>query len=223
MNRPVRMRLLVAIAALAACGAAGAGEPPRYEIDPVHTRVMFAIDHAGFSKAIGTVSGSQGSLRFDADDWSTARLDVVVPMQRIDMGDSNWAAAVFAPRFLDVARYPQARFVADRVVRREGNHGTACGALTLHGVTRPFCMDLVLNRIARYPLPPFRRTAGFSAKATLKRSDFGMTSWRSLVGDDVELRIEAELVRRDGTDAGTTAAPIPAPVEPAAPSDPAIP
>lgn len=219
MTRLDRMRLHVALAALAVCGAAAAGEPPRYEIDPVHTRVMFAIDHAGFSKAIGTVSGSQGSLRFDADDWSTARLDVLVPMQRIDMGDSNWAAAVFAPRFLDVARYPQARFVADRVTRLEGNHGTACGALTLHGVTRPFCMDLVLNRIARYPLPPFRRTAGFSAKATLKRSDFGMTSWRSLVGDDVELRIEAELVRRDGGDAGTTPDPAPAPVPP----DPAIP
>ena len=33
--------------------------------DPVHTRVMFTIDHAGFSKAIGTVSGSEGSLYFD--------------------------------------------------------------------------------------------------------------------------------------------------------------
>jgi polyisoprenoid-binding protein YceI len=167
-------------------------------IDPVHTRVMFEIDHAGFSKAIGTVSGSEGTLQFDTDDWSTARLDVVVPMQRLDMGDSGWAAAVFAPRFLDVKRYPQARFVADKVTRGEGNRGTACGQLTLHGATRPFCMDLVLNRIARHPLPPFRRTAGFSARASLKRSDFGMTSWQSLVGDTVELRIEAELVRRDG-------------------------
>ena len=35
----------------------------------------------------------------------------------------------------------------------------------------------------------------------LKRSDYGMTNWRSLVGEDVELRIEAELFRRDGDDA----------------------
>ncbi|RZA22188.1 MAG: polyisoprenoid-binding protein [Lysobacteraceae bacterium] len=188
---------------MAACAAAVAGKPVRYAIDPVHTRVLFEIDHAGFSKAIGTVSGSEGSLYFDADDWSTARLDVMVPMQRLDMGDSDWASAVFAPRFLDVKRYPQARFVADRVTRSEGNRGTACGQLTLHGTTRPFCMDLVLNRIARYPLPPFRRTVGFSARASLKRSDFGMKSWRSLVGDAVELRIEAELVRRDGDDTPT--------------------
>lgn len=194
------MPLAAVIAACCVCATAHAGEPPRYVIDPVHTRVLFEIDHAGFSKAIGTVSGSEGSLHFDADDWSTAKLEVTVPMQRLDMGDSGWSASVFAPRFLDIKRYPQARFVSTRVERHEGNRGTVCGELTLHGTTRPLCMALVLNRIARHPLPPFRRTAGFSARASLKRSDFGMTSWRSLVGDEVELRIEAELFRRNGDD-----------------------
>ena len=201
MTRRDRQRLrLAALAMSAACAVANAGEPVRYAIDPVHTRVLFEIDHAGFSKAIGTVSGSEGSLQFDVDDWSSAKLEVTVPMQRLDMGDSGWSASVFAPRFLDIKRYPQARFVSTRVERHEGNRGTVCGELTLHGTTRPLCMALVLNRIARHPLPPFRRTAGFSARASLKRSDFGMTSWRSLVGDEVELRIEAELFRRNGDD-----------------------
>ena len=49
-----------------------------YRLDPVHTRVMFAISHAGFSKALGTVSGSTGTLIFDPDDWSRAKVDVRV-------------------------------------------------------------------------------------------------------------------------------------------------
>ena len=182
----------------------------RYRLDPVHTRVLFAVSHAGFSQALGTVSGSHGELWFDPDDWSSAKLEVTVPMQRLDMGDSGWTASVFAPRFLDVKRYPQARFVSTRVERREGNRGTLCGELTLHGTTRPLCMELVLNKIARYPLPPFRRTAGFSARTSIKRSDFGMKSWRSLVGDEVELRIEAELVRRDDHDASAKPDHVPA-------------
>ena len=211
MTRRDRQRLcLAALAVSAACAVANAGEPVRYAIDPVHTRVLFEIDHAGFSKAIGTVSGSEGSLLFDADDWSSAKLEVTVPMRRLDMGDSGWTASVFAPRFLDVKRYPQARFVSTRVERREGNRGTLCGELTLHGTTRPLCMELVLNKIARYPLPPFRRTAGFSARTSIKRSDFGMKSWRSLVGDEVELRIEAELVRRDDHDASAKPDDVPA-------------
>ena len=186
-----------------------AGDPPRYVFDPVHTRVMFTIDHAGFSKAIGTVSGSQGSLHFDPGDWTSARLDVVVPMTRLDLGDSGWAASVFAPRFLDVKRHPQARFVASGLQRQAGDRGQACGQLTLRGVTRPLCLDVVLNKVARYPLPPFRRTAGFSARTSIKRSDFGMKSWRSLVGDDIELRIEAELFRSDTeTPAGKPAEPV---------------
>ena len=217
LRQPPSSIRLSALLALLACLPAVAGEPARYAFDPVHTRVMFAIDHAGFSKAIGTISGSQGSLHFDVEDWASARLDVVVPMHRLDMGDSGWSASVFAPRFLDVKRHPQARFVAtDGLQRQLANRGRACGQLTLHGVTRPLCLDVVLNKAGRYPLPPFRRTIGFSATATLKRSDYGMTSWQSLVGDDVELRIEAELFRQDGEDLQ--------PAQPDAPSiDPSVP
>ena len=217
LRQPPSSIRLSALLALLACLPAVAGEPARYAFGPVHTRVMFAIDHAGFSKAIGTISGSQGSLHFDIEDWSSARLDVVVPMHRLDMGDSGWSASVFAPRFLDVKRHPQARFVAtDGLQRQLANRGRACGQLTLHGVTRPLCLDVVLNKAGRYPLPPFRRTIGFSATATLKRSDYGMTSWQSLVGDDIELRIEAELFRQDGEDLQ--------PAQPDAPSiDPSVP
>lgn len=181
--------------------AATAGEPVRYVIDSVHTRVMFSIDHAGFSRAIGTVSGAQGELYFDTDSWQGTRLTVTVPMQRLDMGDAGWTTSVLAPRFLDTKHYPEAHLRIDHVEREDNTHGRACGALTLHGVTQPLCMTLQLNRAGRHPLPPFRHRLGFSASATLKRSDFGMRSWLSLVGDRVELRVEAELVREDASNA----------------------
>lgn len=166
-----------------------------YELDPVHTRVMFAVEHAGFSKALGTVSGSTGVVVFDPQDWSSARIDVSLPLTRLDLGDAKWNAATLARNLLDGERHPQARFVSSMVLPVDATHAQVCGDLTLRGVTRPLCMAVTINALKRHPMPPFRRTAGFSATTELSRADFGIDAWKNLIGDTVELRIEAEAVR----------------------------
>ena len=164
--------------------------PGRYELDPVHTRVQFSIDHAGYSRAIGTVSGSTGSITFSPGDWSTAAVDVTVPLGRLDLGDDAWNRAALG--MLGVGTHPHARFVSSRVSPISPWAARVCGDLALHGTTRDFCLDVQFNQLERYPLPPFSRVAGFSASGHLQRSDFGIDDWSSLVGDTVELRIEAE-------------------------------
>jgi polyisoprenoid-binding protein YceI len=186
---------LILAALVFCCAAAQAGEVPVWSLDPVHTRVMFAVDHAGFSKAIGTVSGSRGTLRFDPDDWAGASLDVEVPVSRIDLGDADWNEATLAPRLLDAQRHPWARFVSTHVEPVDATHARVCGELTLRAVTQPFCLDVTVNQVRRHPMPPFRRTAGFSATGTLSREAFGIDAWSSVIGDTVELRIEAEAIR----------------------------
>jgi polyisoprenoid-binding protein YceI len=186
-----------------------------YRLDPVHTRVLFGVSHAGFSTALGTVSGSTGMLVFDPEDWSSARLQVEVPLARADMGDARWSRAVLAGNMLDTARFPTASFVSSRIEPVDPTHATVCGTLTLHGVARDQCLDVTFNQLRRDPVPPFRRTAGFSATATLKRSDFGIDAWKSMIGDEVELRIEVEAVRDgdvlDTIDANPAPEAIPVP------------
>ena len=189
---PMR-RLALALPAILLPFAAMA-EPAHYALDPVHTRVLFAVSHAGFSQAMGTVSGSHGDLWFDPEDWSQAKLTVEVPLERLDMGDAKWTRAVQAASLLDTRRYPVARFASTRIEAVDATHARVCGNLAIRGTTRDACMDVTFNQLKRHPMPPFRRTAGFSATATLKRSDFGMDAWKSVIGDEVQLRIEAEAV-----------------------------
>ncbi len=167
----------------------------RYRLDPVHTRVLFAIEHAGFSQALGTVSGSEGVLDFDPEDWASAKLEVTVPISQLDMGNAKWNQATLAHNLLDGDRHPQVRFVSSRVEPIDAKRARVFGQLTLRGVSREVVLDVTLNALKRYPLPPFRRTAGFSATAVLSRADFGMDAWKSVIGDRVELRIEAEAQR----------------------------
>lgn len=188
------MRHLLALALLMPALAAA----DDFAIDPVHTRVMVAVDHAGFSRALGTLSGSHGRLVF-GDGWADASVDVTLPLDRLDFGDAGWNRAVQG--LLDVARSPQARFVSETVTPRDATHAQVCGRFTLHGTTRPLCMDATFNALRRHPMPPFRRTAGFSAIARLDRFDYGIDAWPSVIGRDVEIRIELEASRGIGAPA----------------------
>jgi polyisoprenoid-binding protein YceI len=70
-------------------------------------------------------------------------------------------------------------------------------------VTRTVTLHAKLNALGRHPLPPFRRTAGFSATGTLSRKDFGMEHWAKVVGDEVRLILEVEATRdKDAGDGG---------------------
>lgn len=178
-------------------------------IDPVHTRVMVAASHAGFSQAMGVASGSHGQVDYD-DGWANAKVDVTVPMQKLDFGDAGWNRAVL--KLLDADRFTEAHFVSDRVTPRDANHAEICGTLTLHGVSKPLCMDATLNALKRHPMPPFRRTAGFSATAKLDRFDYGITEWPTVIGREVELRIEIEASRGIGAPKADTPSE-PEPVE----------
>ncbi|CTP85936.1 hypothetical protein XTPLMG728_1056 [Xanthomonas translucens pv. poae] len=206
------------IALLLTLPTAALAAPAQYALDPVHTRVLFAIEHAGFSKALGTVSGSTGTLAFDPDDWRSARLDARVPLQRLDLGDDKWNRAALAHNLIDGERFPEARFVSTRIEPIDATHAKVVGILTLHGVSREIALDVTLNALKRHPLPPFRRTVGFSATATLQRADFGIDAWPSVIGAAVELRIEAEATRSGGADAEPAPATMPAPDSDSPPS-----
>lgn len=199
------MRLRLALLPLLLAVAPAWAAPDVWRIDPVHTRVLFAIDHAGYSQALGTISGSQGSVQFDGDSWRDAALEVEIPVARLDLGDAKWNQATLASSLLDGERFPSARFVSTRVEPIDPTHARVVGTLTLHGVSQEVVLDVTLNAVKRYPLPPFRRTAGFSATTTLSRRAFGITAWPGVIGDSVQIRIEAEAALDRSARPGTPA------------------
>ena len=49
-----------------------------YRIDPVHTQVLFSVDHDGYSQPVGRLQVKAGWLQFDEDDWSRAQVEVTI-------------------------------------------------------------------------------------------------------------------------------------------------
>ena len=183
-----------------------------YSFDPVHTQIFFCTVHLGFSKPCGRLHVSAGNFSFDAKDWSTAHVDVVIDIESVDLGDAEWETRVKSGEFLDAKRYPTARFTSQQVEKTSDKTGTqsgvAHGQLILHGKTLKMDLPFTFNKVGVHPYT-FKRVAGFSATLKIKRSDFGIDRYLQVVSNEVELRIEAEGFR--DRHAGEAAPPAPAP------------
>jgi len=172
-------------------GASANATPVTYTFDTVHSRVSFFVNHLGFSNSVGEFKVGDGTFLFDADDWSRSAVGVAVPVASLELGDAKWNAHISSPDFLDAARYPEITFKSGRVEKTDASHGKLYGELTIHDVTKPVVLDLRVNKVGEHPM---RKTqaAGFTATATVRRSEFGVAAYVPAVADEVEVRIEIE-------------------------------
>ena len=93
--------------------------------------------------------------------------------------------------FFDVNKYPTATFVSDHVNLTGNNTADVQGILTVHGISRPITLHVKLNKHGMHPMTD-KISAGFTANAALKRSEFGIMTYLPGLGDDVKLEIEVE-------------------------------
>jgi polyisoprenoid-binding protein YceI len=77
--------------------------------------------------------------------------------------------------------------------------GTITGDLTLHGVTKPVTLNATFGGLTADPFSG-ADDIGFHATTTVNRKDFGITGmvWDHIVGDDVQITIEAMFQRPKG-------------------------
>lgn len=171
--------------------AAPAREPPAWSLDPEHSQVWFRVDHQGYSRPLGRVPIRSGGFRFDARDWSTASVRVELDPAAIDMGVPRWNRMLHSRQLLDSTRWPTARYTSRSVERTGEATGVIHGELELRGKRRPVDVRFRLNRAAPDPYT-LQRKVGFSAEATLERSDFGIDRYPEAIGSKVAILIEIE-------------------------------
>ncbi len=88
--------------------------------------------------------------------------------------------------WFDVAKFPTAAFVSHFVALTGPGTADVTGDLTFHGVTRPLVLHVKFNGAGVNPLNK-AYTAGFEAHGVIHRSEFGVSKYAPLVGEDVEL------------------------------------
>jgi polyisoprenoid-binding protein YceI len=168
-----------------------------YAIEASHTRVVFSVNHLGFSTYFGDFTGAQGSLTLDPKAPAASKLQVTLPAASVSTTNTILDGELKSADWLDAAKFPTLGFVSTKVTPTGADSATVTGDLTLHGVTKPVTLQVKFHGAGTNPL---RRayTVGFDAHATIKRSDFGVTKYVPLVSDEVEITISAPFEKKAG-------------------------
>ncbi|UUR09264.1 YceI family protein [Sphingomonas glaciei] len=172
-----------------AAAAARLVQAGRYTVDANHTQVVWSVDHFGFSRLYGMVGAMSGTLNIDPANTRNAKVAIDIPLSGLTVTSPGFAKHLATADLFDTAKFPTARFVSRSVTVR-GTQATIAGDLTLRGVTKPLTLDARLHGAGANPMNK-KQTVGFSATATLKRSDFNLGYAVPAVSDDVKLEITA--------------------------------
>lgn len=193
------MKKTLFAAALFVATAAGSltpafAAPVSYKIDPAHTAVAFIVNHIGFSNVIGRFNTVGGDISFDKDAVEKSTVNVTIDAASIDTNHAKRDEHLRSPDFFNAKEFPKLTFKSTKIEKTGDKTGKLHGDLTMLGVTKPVVLDITFNKDGVSPASKLE-TAGFSARGTVKRTDFGMKYGAPAVGDDIQLLIEIEAVK----------------------------
>lgn len=165
--------------------------PEKFTMDPSHTNIVWSANHFGFSNPVGKFVKSNGVIILDEKNPKASSVNVEIDTGSLITGLLAFDKHLKSADFLNVEKFPTAVFQSTKVEKSLGKKAKVYGNLTLLGITKPVVLDVKLNKIGEHPFTK-KRTAGFSAKTTIKRSEFGINYALGGVSDEVQISIEAE-------------------------------
>ena len=159
-----------------------------YAIEPYHTRVLFSVEHFGFSTYYGEFTKTSGTLKLDPAKVDASTLEISVDTSSVSTPSDKLTGELKSADWLDAGKFPAITFKSTKVTKTGAETAHVMGDITIHGVTKPVTLTVKFNGAGVNPLDK-KFTAGFDISGKIKRSDFGVKTFLPLVGDDVNLII----------------------------------
>ena len=172
--------------ALMFIGACAAIAAQSWHIDETHTSIGFTIDATGFPTTRGRFTHYTGRILIDFDRPAKSLTSFTVDSASVDLGSQPFNDFVKSAALLNVAKFPTLGFTSTQVEKVDAHTARVLGNLTMIGVTKP--LTLTVN-VETDPSAKGRAVA-FTATATIKRSDFGMTFGSPIIDDAIDITVK---------------------------------
>lgn len=166
-----------------------------WQLDPPHSSAQFSVRHLGVSTVRGAFTKVSGTVLYDPSDISKssiqANIDAASVDTRVDMRDNDLRSA----NFLDVQKYPSITFKSKKIEAGGAGKLKITGDLTIHGVTKEAVLDVDGPSPAMKD-PWGNMRMGASATTKVNRNDFGVSGRPGIVGDDINITLDLEMIKQ---------------------------
>ena len=165
-----------------------------WEIDPVHSSVLFKVVHLRVANVYGRFNDVSGTIVVDEQQPEKSSINVTVQVESIDTHVAKRDQHLKSPDFFNAKQFPTLTFKS-KAVKALGDDWELTGDLTIHGVTKE--VTTKVDRTGTGPGMEGETRTGAEAIFTIKRSDYGMTFMLpDGVSDEVTLIVSLEAIKR---------------------------
>jgi polyisoprenoid-binding protein YceI len=163
-----------------------------FNLDQRYGSIAFTVTNFGAFSSLGTFPRFIGKLSIDRSHPEQTKIDVQADATSVRVPWDSGTELLRGPEFFDIAHYSAVRFVSDAIKGVDPRHFLIRGMLEIRGIKRPLMLDATLER-EHTNMANGDEVADFSVTGTLRRSDYGMTSQRIMISDQVTLQIAARI------------------------------
>ena len=167
-----------------------------YVIDTkgAHASIKFRVQHLGFSWLYGRFNEFSGTFSYDEKQPENSSIEVTINTSSVDSNHAERDKHLRSDDFLNVAKYPEAKFVSTSYVQGKDGKGVLKGNLTLNGVTKPLEIDVEFIGAGEDPWGGYR--AGFEGTTSFAMADFGIVKDLGPKSKDVEMILSVEGIKQ---------------------------
>lgn len=161
-----------------------------WSIDNSHTYVDFSIRHF-LAMSKGSLNEVTGSLNF-GNDYRNAKFDITIDVASINTGNEKRDDHLRSEDFFMVETFPSITFNSDSIVRVSQGY-LAMGNLTIKDKTK--AVDLLFE-YQGFQESPYKKglfVAALVGELTINRSEFGVTGYEGVLGEEVKIAISSEI------------------------------
>jgi polyisoprenoid-binding protein YceI len=187
-------RVLAFLSAVVILAVPGVAQVETWQIDPNHTAAQFSVRHMGISTVRGAFTKVSGSAQYDPSNPGKTSVEATIDAASVDTRVSMRDDDLRSANYFDVAKYPMITFKSKSAEPAGEGKLKLVGDLTIHGVTKEVVLP-VDGPSAPVTDPRGNTHVGASASTTINRKDFGVGGASSMVGEDIAITIDVELVR----------------------------